>query len=162
MVWYSAHLQVKRSFSDLRSFIIFCSGGDKKQASRFYNCKHWLGLIDTTVSTAVSTPSSIVKPFCDLLEQNLQYKDNERDMVIMHCDINANFHGGRSEKHSCSMQLFGDGNMTAMCKTVGYTTAIGTKLILDGRIDSKGLLLPLRKEVHIRSLDLLNTVIFSG
>ncbi len=45
--------------------------------------------------------------------------------------------------------------MTAMCKTVGYTTAIGTKLILDGGITSKGLLLPLSKEVYIPSLDLL-------
>jgi saccharopine dehydrogenase-like NADP-dependent oxidoreductase len=149
------NLQIKHGFSDLRSFILSCSSCDKKLASRFYKCAHWLGLIDTTVSTPVSNPSSIVKSFCDLLEQNLQYKDNERDMVIMHHDITANFRG-RTENHSCSLQLYGDDKMTAMCKTVGYSTAIGTKLILDGRIDSKGLILPLSKEVYIPSLDLLN------
>ena len=150
-------LQVERGFIDLRSFILSCSSGDKKLASRVYNCAHWLGLIATSsVSAPVSNPSSIVKSFCDLLERNLQYDGDERDMVIMHHDIKANFDDGRTENHSCSLQLFGNDKMTAMCKTVGYATAIGTQLILDGRIDSKGLLLPLSKEVYIPSLDLLN------
>ena len=42
-----------------------------------------------------------------------------------------------------------------MCKTVGYTAAIGTKLILDGLVPTKGLLLPTSKEVYIPALDLL-------
>jgi alpha-aminoadipic semialdehyde synthase len=155
--WFGTlqNLQVERGFSDLRSFIFSCSGGDKKLASRVYDCTHWLGLISTPVSTTVSDPSSIVKSFCAVLDQNLQYKGNERDMVIMHHGIQANFDDGRIENHSCSLQLFGDDKMTAMCKTVGYTTAIGAKLILDGGITSKGLLLPLSKEVYIPSLDLL-------
>lgn len=151
--WYGTlqHLQVDRGYTDLRSFILSCSGGDKTLASRVYSCAHWLGLVNKTVTDQ----TSIVKSFCDVLEQNLQYKDNERDMVIMHHDITANF-DGHTENHSCSLQLFGDEKMSAMCKTVGYTTAIGAKLILDGKIESKGLLLPLSKEVYHPSLGLLN------
>jgi len=53
------------------------------------------------------------------------------------------------------MQLFGDDKMTAMCKTVGYTAAIGTKLILEGDMNKKGLLLPTSKDVYTPSLELL-------
>lgn len=76
-------------------------------------------------------------------------------MVLMHHDIKARFDDGSHENHSCSLQLFGDDKMTAMSKTVGYTAAIGTKLILEGDITKKGLLLPTSTEVYTPSLDLL-------
>jgi alpha-aminoadipic semialdehyde synthase len=145
------NLQTERGFKDMRSFILSCAGYDKELASRTYNCMLWLGL----KTAPVSDPSSAVKSFCDLLEQNLRFEDGERDMVLMHHDIKANFEDGIAENHSCSLQLFGDDNMTAMSKTVGYTAAIGTKLILDGCITQKGLLLPTSKVVYTPSLDLL-------
>ena len=83
------------------------------------------------------------------------FKNGERDMVFMQHDIVATFSDGSTETHSSSLQLFGDKNMTAMCKTVGYTCAIGTQLILDGVVPTKGLLLPTSKEVYIPALDLL-------
>jgi len=73
----------------------------------------------------------------------------------MHHDIHASFDDGSVENHLCSLQLFGDNKTTAMSKTVGYTAAIGTKLILDGVITSKGLLLPTTKDVYTPSLDLM-------
>ncbi|KAL7543132.1 hypothetical protein ACHAXR_012453 [Thalassiosira sp. AJA248-18] len=146
------NLQAERGFHDLRTFILSCSGNDKVLASRAYNCMLWLGL----KIAPVSEPSSIVRSFCDLLEQHLQYEDGERDMVLMHHDIKASFDDGSAESHTCAMHLFGDENMTAMCKTVGYTAASGTKLILDGDIARKGLLLPTSKDVYMPSLDLLN------
>jgi alpha-aminoadipic semialdehyde synthase len=38
---------------------------------------------------------------------------------------------------------------------VGYTAAIGTKLILEGNITNKGLLLPTSKDVYVPALKLL-------
>lgn len=144
-------LSKSRGFHDLRSFILSCARNDKELASRAYNCILWLGL----KVAPVSNPASIAKSFCDVLEQHLQYEDDERDMVLMKHDIKASFECGTTEHHSCSLQLFGDDKMTAMSKTVGYTAAIGTKLLLDGRIDKKGLLLPTNKEVYIPILQLL-------
>jgi len=145
------NLQAKRGSRDQRSFILSCAGDDEDLASRVHKCMLWLGL----KSAPVSDPSSVVKSFCGLLEKRLQYGDNERDMVLMHHDINASFDDGSAEIHSCSLQLFGDDKMTAMCKTVGYTAAIGAKLILEGDIASKGLLLPTTRDVYIPALDLL-------
>jgi hypothetical protein len=145
------NLRSKRGFHDLRIFVLSCAGNDKDLASRVYNCMLWLGL----KIAPVSDQSSVVKSFCDLLEQHLQFEEGERDMVLMHHDIKAIFDDGSDENHSCSLQIFGDDNMTAMSKTVGYTAAIGTKLILDGDISKKGLLLPTNKDVYIPSLGLL-------
>ena len=144
-------LGADRGFNDQRSFILACAGSDKDLASRAYSCMLWLGL----KVAPVSDPSSIVKSFCDLLEQHLQYEENERDMVLMHHQIKAGFGDGSTEHHTCRLQLFGDKNMTAMSKTVGYTAAIGTKLLLDGDISKKGLLLPTSKAVYTPSLELL-------
>ena len=145
------NLQAKRGSRDQHSFILSCAGGDVDLASRVHKCMLWLGL----KSTPISDPSSVVKSFCDLLEKRLHYGDNERDMVLMHHDIHASFDDGSAEIHLCNLQLFGDENTTAMCKTVGYTAAIGAKLILDGDIASKGLLLPTTRDVYIPALDLL-------
>lgn len=152
--WHDALeiMRAEQGFNDLRTFILACADGDKLLANRAYNCMLWLGL----KVAPVSEPSSVVKSFCDLLEQHLQFEDGERDMVLMHHDIKASFDDGSDESHSCSMQLFGDSSMTAMAKTVGYTAAIGTKLILDGDITRKGLLLPTSKDIYIPSLDLLD------
>ena len=38
---------------------------------------------------------------------------------------------------------------------MGYTAAIGTKLILEGGITNKGLLLPTSKDVYVPALELL-------
>ena len=75
----------------------------------------------------------------------------------MHHDIRGEFSDGRLEKHQSSLQVFGEGKggMTAMCKTVGYTAAIGTEMILDGDIKDTGVLTPMEKGIYERALDLL-------
>lgn len=138
-------------FSDVRSHVLSSAGGDKDLACRAQRCLEWLHLNEMPVSDS----SSIVRSFCDVLEQSLAFGDDERDMVVMQHSIVASFSDGRTETHTSSLQLFGDEQMTAMSKTVGYTAAIGTRLILDGVIPTKGLLLPTSKDVYIPALDLL-------
>ena len=145
------NMQAKRGFHNQSCFILSCAGNNKGLASRVHDCMLWLGM----KSAPVSDTSSVVKSFCDLLETRLRYEENERDMVLMHHDIHASFDNGRVENHLCSLQLFGDDKTTAMSKTVGYTAAIGTKLILDCVIGSKGLLLPTMKDVYTPSLELM-------
>ena len=68
------NLQAERGFHDLRTFILSSAGNDKELASRVHLCIIWLGL----KIAPVSDPSSVVKSFCDLLEQHLQFVDTER------------------------------------------------------------------------------------
>jgi saccharopine dehydrogenase-like NADP-dependent oxidoreductase len=152
--WYDALIELSKvhGHSDLRSFVLSCANEDRDLALRAYNCLSWLGLKE---HAPVSKPNSMVQSFCDVLQQHLQFEDGERDMVLMHHNIKAAFDDGNVETHSCSLQLFGNEQMTAMCKTVGYTAAIGTKLILEGGITNKGLLLPTSKDVYVPALELL-------
>ncbi len=43
---------------------------------------------------------------------------------------------GRREAHASSLIAFGDGDATAMARTVGLTAAIGADLIMDGALDA--------------------------
>ena len=91
--------------------------------------------------------------FADVLEENLWYKEDEYDMVVMHHTINAVFaEDGTEERHVASLQVFGDRQSSAMSKTVGYTTAACTEQILTGSIlrgsAGAGLILPIHRELY--------------
>ncbi|GAX10946.1 alpha-aminoadipic semialdehyde synthase [Fistulifera solaris] len=91
----------------------------------------------------VPKSSSLVDAFCKVLESNMQYERHEHDMVLMHHTIEAIFEDNSLERHQSNLRVLGDETASAMSKTVGYTTAAATKLILDGSLKNhSGLLLP--------------------
>lgn len=59
---------------------------------------------------------------------------HERDVLIMRHEVGVRYHQDRQvEKHSIDFVVYGDPHgYSAMAKTVGYPTAIATKMILDG------------------------------
>mmetsp|Transcript_24519 Transcript_24519/g.37783 ORF Transcript_24519/g.37783 Transcript_24519/m.37783 type:complete len:1096 (+) Transcript_24519:358-3645(+) len=139
--------------SNLDGFLLSCANGNQKLANQAKDCLQWLGMAG---SSTVTYPESIRKSFCDVLEKNLTLQDQERDMVLMHTGVEASFDDGTVEKHQSSFQIYGDDNMTAMCKTVGYTAALATDLMLDGTISKpKGLLLPTAKDIYVPILGAL-------
>ena len=145
-------LQDMQGHEDLNSFLLACSGGDKATATKAAACLKFLGI---TSDNVVSEPLSIAQSFCDQLESKLRFEKDERDMVLMHHNIEATFDDGRKETHLSSLQLYGDDKMSAMCKTVGYTAAVGTDLLLSGKLHRKGILLPTCKEIYDPCLDAL-------
>jgi alpha-aminoadipic semialdehyde synthase len=115
------------------------------EAIRARECLEWLGMLD---STPLACPESVMQSFCSVLEDKLKLQRHERDMVLMHHLIKASFEDGCSEVHRSSLQVFGDDKMTAMSKTVGYTVAATTELVLDGLLTKKGLILPTTPEIY--------------
>ena len=81
---------------------------------------------------SVTQPNSVVGSFSDLLEKKLTLESYERDVVLMHHDIVGDF-GDREEHHTSTLTCYGTEDMTAMCKTVGYTAAVGTEMVLDNK-----------------------------
>ena len=152
--WESAIQQLIQTspYDNLDDMLLANSGTDLSRVARVQNCLSWLGL---TENIKLSDSSSIVNSFCNVLESKLDYKKNERDMVLMHHDIHGIFSDDVVEVHNSSLQVFGDEKMTAMSKTVGYTTAIAAELILDETVQKKGLLLPIEKEIYIPCLNAL-------
>ena len=83
-----------------------------------------------------------------LLENKWKMEPNDRDLVVMVHEIDYN--DGDAVKHiQSSLYLTGeDGEHTAMALTVGLPLAIVTKLILNGQIKQRGVLMPKHKEIY--------------
>jgi len=126
----------------------------KSDAQSIADCLNWLGMNGADLK--VAHPGSAIKSFCALLESRLLFEGDERDMVLMHHDIRAEFPDGTIEKHRSNLQVYGEvAKMSAMCKTVGYTAAIGAEMILRGDIVDKGILTPMDKSIYGKGLELL-------
>lgn len=83
-----------------------------------------------------------------LLENKWKMEPNDRDLVVMVHEID--YKDGDAVKHiQSSLYLTGeDGEHTAMALTVGLPLAIVTKLILNGEIKQRGVLMPKHKEIY--------------
>lgn len=99
----------------------------------------WLGLLQpVSASGRLITPANSAKPsaaidsLCKLLEERLQYKEGEKDMVAMFHTVTGEMPDGSVEAHTSRLLAFGTpGGDSAMSATVGYTTAAGVELALN-------------------------------
>ncbi|XP_078429524.1 lysine-ketoglutarate reductase/saccharopine dehydrogenase bifunctional enzyme isoform X4 [Wolffia australiana] len=97
---------------------------------------------------------------CQLMQDKLTYSSCEKDMVILHHDLEVEFpEEKRVESHRATLLEFGraqDGKMTsAMALTVGIPAAIGALLLLKNRIKTAGVIRPLSPEVYNPALEIL-------
>jgi len=139
-------------FENASDFVRACADDERDDADRALGALQWLDMLgDTPVSA-----TTVVDAFCKALERKLVYKDGERDMVLMHHTIEASFEDGDVERHHSSLHVVGDDSMSAMSKTVGFTAAASTELILDGELAGKrGLLMPTDPAIYLPVLDKL-------
>jgi saccharopine dehydrogenase (NADP+, L-glutamate forming) len=106
----------------------------------------WLGLFsDAPLPVAVGAPIDILTA-CML--EKMRYEDNERDMLVMQHEFVATY-PGRTEEITSTMIDFGiPGGDSSMSRTVGLPAAIATKLILDGAITRKGVVVPVTADIY--------------
>ncbi len=83
------------------------------------------------------------------IEKKLFLRHDDRDMILMLHEIEYELKGKKRELKS-SLVVKGDDSLrTAMAKTVGLPLGIATKLLLNGKINIKGLHVPTQKEIYI-------------
>ncbi|RVE71268.1 hypothetical protein OJAV_G00050070 [Oryzias javanicus] len=106
----------------------------------------WFGMLgDESVPYAESVLAAVAKH----LEAKLSFDKSERDMVIMRNDVGIRHSTGELETRHISLVVYGDPNgFSAMAKTVGYPAAIASRMVLDGEINTRGLVVPLSKEIY--------------
>jgi saccharopine dehydrogenase-like NADP-dependent oxidoreductase len=83
-----------------------------------------------------------------VLEKKLMLKPEDRDMVVMLHEINYTQEGLHYKATSSFILKGEDSKHTAMAQTVGLPLAIAAKLILEGKLTSKGLHIPIAKEIY--------------
>ena len=101
----------------------------------------WLGLLeDKSIDITEGTNLDIL---LGLMLKKMSYKPYEKDMIILHIDVLAEFPGGRREKRLATMVVEGIPNGdSAMSRAVALPAAISAKLIIEGEVKATGVLMP--------------------
>ncbi|XP_071082800.1 alpha-aminoadipic semialdehyde synthase, mitochondrial-like [Haliotis cracherodii] len=95
--------------------------------------------------------------FSSYLARRLAYGPMERDLLLMRHDIGISWPDGSLEQRQLNLVVYGDqGGYSAMAKTVGLPTAIAAKMILEGEIQEKGIVIPLSRNVYQPIMSRLN------
>lgn len=106
----------------------------------------WLGILENEkIKISNSSPAGILQ---ELLERKWKLKENDKDMIVMQHKFNYKLN---SEEKMITSSLVVKGHdqiYTAMAQTVGLPMAIATKLLLNNRVKSRGVVIPTVKEMY--------------
>ncbi|MBI2268979.1 MAG: saccharopine dehydrogenase NADP-binding domain-containing protein [Bacteroidetes bacterium] len=106
----------------------------------------WLGILENEkIKISNSSPAEILQ---ELLERKWKLKENDKDMIVMQHKFNYKLNG-KEKKITSSLVVKGhDQVYTAMAQTVGLPMAIAVKLLLNGELKGRGVLIPTAREIY--------------
>ncbi len=106
----------------------------------------WLGLFERRKAAVQDqTPARVLQ---SLLEEKLKLDPGDKDMIVMQHQFEYLLDEKRHRIVS-SMAIIGEDTVhTAMSVTVGLPVAIAAKLILQGKIRSRGVQIPIHREIY--------------
>ncbi|MEN8798356.1 MAG: saccharopine dehydrogenase C-terminal domain-containing protein [Flavobacteriaceae bacterium] len=111
----------------------------------------WTELLsDRPIMRVNGTPAEIL---LDLLLDKLKFNHGDTDMLVFYEHIEYRLEGQLYEHLAYLITKGLDHWHTAISRTVGLPAAIGAKLILNGQINTRGVLFPWTKEVYDPILD---------
>jgi saccharopine dehydrogenase (NADP+, L-glutamate forming) len=147
-----------RSVSDLTLELASASGASEAKsalagrlgldpADAILGRLEWLGLLDRgPLGLNRGSPLDVLER---LMLAKLQYAPGERDMVVLQHVIDAVAADGRPERITSTLIDYGiPGGDSSMARTVGLPAAAGARLVLEGRVASRGVLVPVIPEIY--------------
>lgn len=106
-----------------------------------------LNLFDANKQIALknATPAQMLQK---ILEDSWTLEEEDKDMIVMYHKFGYEL-GGKKKQIDANMAVIGKNQThTAMAKTVGLPVAIATLLILNKKISTPGVQIPITKEVY--------------
>jgi saccharopine dehydrogenase (NAD+, L-glutamate forming) len=120
------------------------------ESDELYKLK-WLGVFDNTpIGIKDATPAQILQ---HILEKKWELSPEDKDMIVM---LHRMFYenNGKTMELNSYLVVQGDNNLyTAMAKTVGLPLGIATKMILNKKVTSTGVGLPISKDIYVPALE---------
>ena len=101
---------------------------------------------DKKVNLPNATPAQILEK---ILSDSWTLEPDDKDMIVMYHKFGYELNGEKKQIDSKMVCIGDDQTYTAMAKTVGLPVAIATLLILNGKITTPGVQLPIKKEVYM-------------
>lgn len=116
------------------------------QDSEIMERLEWLGMFeDKPLGLKNATPAQCLQ---HILEHRWVLNPDDRDMIVMYHQFIYRLKDQIIKKISYTSVKGDDTHHTAMAKTVGLPLAIATKLILNGQLKAKGVLIPTTPEIY--------------
>jgi saccharopine dehydrogenase-like NADP-dependent oxidoreductase len=117
----------------------------------------WLGLFSNApMNRKEDSPFEVVS---DLMIAKMMIQPEERDMVVMQHTFLATYPGGKQEVVKSRMLDFGTlKTNTSVARTVALPAACGVEMILAGKINVKGVYIPVIPDIYNPILDQLETM----
>ncbi|CAG0896010.1 unnamed protein product [Darwinula stevensoni] len=138
-------LPVETTQEALESHLLTMLSGDSNQLE----VVHSLGL---TSDASVVPGLTALDTLAAHLENHLAYEEGERDMVVLYIEAR-----GKGRKFQSHLIAEGDSKWTAMAKTVGISVAIASGLILEGKVQERGVIRPIADDVTQPILEALKS-----
>ncbi|WP_114781363.1 saccharopine dehydrogenase family protein [Botryobacter ruber] len=106
----------------------------------------WLGLFtDAPVALARATPAQVLEK---ILQKKWRLESGDKDMIVMQHQFVYELNGKKRELKSSLVVKGEDEVHTAMAKTVGLPVGILAKLLLQGRISQRGVVIPIHPAIY--------------
>lgn len=141
--WLSSYLEINNGLTTEKALSKFL--GIKSQ-SEIFSKLNWLGLLSKNqINIEDATPAEIL---LNLISQKWKFTKSDRDMIILHTEIEYEIKR-KKEKIVSSLVVKGDNYYhTAMSRTVGLPLGIGVNLILNNKINERGVIIPIYKDIY--------------
>ena len=111
---------------------------DKFEELDIFSSKKMIGL-------KKATPAEILQK---ILTDKWTLDPSDKDMIVMYHKFGYELNGKKQQIDSTMVSVGEDQTYTAMAKTVGLPVAIATLAILNGKITTPGVQIPIQKEVY--------------
>ena len=106
----------------------------------------WLGIFNNTkIGLKNATPAQMLQK---ILENKWSLSPNDKDMIVMWHKFNFVLNDKLKEINSHMVYIGKDDQFTAMSDTVGIPVGIAAKMLLNNKIKSRGVLLPIYKDIY--------------
>ncbi len=106
----------------------------------------WTGLLsDQKIELENASPAAILQ---SLLEEKWKLEENDKDMIVMYHQFRYKLNGKKMELASSLIVKGEDTARTAMAATVGLPLALAATNILNGKIKSRGVVMPIIAEIY--------------
>jgi saccharopine dehydrogenase-like NADP-dependent oxidoreductase len=123
-----------------------CDYLDIEENSELMMKLKWLGLFeDTKIGIPDLTPANVLQ---HILEKKWKMEEEDKDMIVMEHQFDYMLLGRHRKLYSTLAVIGENSTETAMSKTVGLPVAITARLILEGKVDLKGVKIPTDKQIY--------------
>ncbi|KAI5891223.1 uncharacterized protein SCHCODRAFT_02628453 [Schizophyllum commune H4-8] len=123
-----------------------CQFPDESEATRIISGMRWVGLFSS--EPAPIRASNLLDTLCVRLEKLMAYEQGERDLVILQHKFVVEWADGKEDTLTSTLEAYGSPiGYSAMARTVGVPCGIAVQLVLDGVINTPGVIVPYTPEI---------------